>query len=1188
MSIMLMRIMWRSLLKRNGLQQYQRKAAVIIITSGIIKIRILTAKKSTYFYILNMRRSFLTAATVLLLLYNGLNAQESGFSSSSLLRQGRWFKIPVTKEGVYRIDYSTLRLKGIADPSNPRIFGNNAGQLSFYNNGSVPDDLREMAVYLNTGSDGTFNEGDYLLFYAQGTHRWNFDHRSGQYNFSRHHYSDTAWYFITSGQPGKRIINAVQPSQAPTHLSSGSDALFIHESENENLIRSGRDWFQPVSSQAALKIVPGFTGLITNETIKYRIRAAARSSYATGFDLYEGTSIRKNIVLQGVNMFNTTGIYAATADSAGEFLPLTAMPVYEIRFLNKGDQGARGWIDFITLQARISNSFNGQGVNVRDAKTIGNGAVTSFTVKTQQQGIIVWDITDPLSVKNIQFTREGDNISFRSRTDSLRMFHVFTIGNAVAADTWKPVPNQDIHGLSAADMVIITHPLFLPYAEKLAGIHLENSGLVTEVVTPAQVYNEFSGGVPDIAALRNYLRMKYLRQQGTSRPLKYLLLFGDGSFENKTPPPKNPNFIPTWQSPNSNVVVSSFTSDDFYGLLDDGEGEAEGTEDLGIGRLPVSDTVQAGIALEKIRRYLDPVNMGDWKNIICLVADDEDGNIHMTDAEGLSALIEERAPEYNISKIYLDAYRQTTTVNGQTYPDVNRAINDRINQGCLIFNFVGHGNETGLTHERVVKIEDINLWKNGGKLPLFITATCEFSRFDDIEVNPATREMTGKSSAGEIALLSRDGGAIALMSTTRLVFSAPNYFLNRNIFNCAFERDSLGKPMRLGDIIRIAKNNSGNGSNKRNFSLLGDPALMLGYPWHGRVVTDSINGVPLNEGIDSLKALSLVTVSGHIEDNHGESLNNFNGIVSPLVYDKDNSIRTIANDGGSVMEFRMRNNILFSGKTMARDGHFRFSFIVPRDIDYSFGNGKISYYASDGSRDMNGSTTSIVIGGFSGSAEGDTSGPEIKLYMNDTLFRDGGITDASPVLLAVIEDRGGINTTGSGIGHDLTGYLDSRNNSVVLNSYFENDFDNYSKGSVSYHLSGLAEGSHSFTVKAWDNYNNSSEETIHFVVESGGRFLLRDLINYPNPFTGETRITGQVNRPGEDYKASISIISLSGKLVKEIRTTMDIPGYVLPPVVWDGCDSAGHRVARGMYMYTVILTSRNGETCRASGRMIIL
>ena len=428
------------------------------------------------------------------------------------------------------------------------------------------------------------------------------------------------------------------------------------------------------------------------------------------------------------------------------------------------------------------------------------------------------------------------------------------------------IPNQNLHSSEPADMIIVTHPLFRAYAEKLADIHLNNSGLISQVVTPEQVYNEFSGGIPDIAAIRNFVRMKYQKQKGSNHPLKYLLLFGDGSYENKTLPPNNPNFIPTYQSQNSNVIVSSFTSDDFYGLLEDGEGEADGTEDIGIGRLPVSDTIQAGIILSKIKRYLDPANMGEWKNVICITADDEDGNTHMSDAEGLASILKDSVPSFNVEKIYLDAFRQTTTVNGQSYPDVNKAINDRINSGCLIFNYIGHGNENGLAHERVVKTEDINSWKNNGKLPLFITATCEFSRFDDIEINIITREMTGKTSAGEMVLLNKDGGGIALMSTTRVVYSAPNYFLNRNIFNCAFDRDESGNTLRLGDIIRIAKNNSGSGPNKRNFTLLGDPALKLAYPWHGKVITDSINNVSVSDNIDSLKALSLVTVAGHIED----------------------------------------------------------------------------------------------------------------------------------------------------------------------------------------------------------------------------------------------------------------------------------------------------------------------------------
>ncbi|HEX7494956.1 MAG TPA: type IX secretion system sortase PorU, partial [Bacteroidales bacterium] len=593
--------------------------------------------------------------------------------------------------------------------------------------------------------------------------------------------------------------------------------------------------------------------------------------------------------------------------------------------------------------------------------------------------------------------------------------------------------------------------------------------------------------------------------------------------------------------------------------------------------------------LTKIKRYLDPANMGDWKNVICLTADDEDGNTHMSDAEGLAAVLKDSVPSYNIDKIYLDAFRQTTTVNGKSYPEVNKAINDRINSGCLIFNYTGHGNESGLAAERVVKTEDINSWNNGGKLPLFITATCEFSRFDDIELNLTTRKMTPKISAGEMVLLNKDGGGIALMSTTRLVYSAPNYYLNKNIFNCAFNRDAAGNSLCLGDIIRIAKNNSGNGPNKRNFTLLGDPALKLAYPFYGKVITDSLNKVSVSEKIDSLKALSVITVSGHIEDAQGKQLNSFNGVVSPLIYDKETKIRTLANDGGPSMIFGLRNSILFSGKTMAKDGKFSFTFIVPRDIDYSFGSGKISYYANDDKQDMNGNFNEIIVGGFFNTVLTDNEGPEIELYMNDTLFRNGGITDINPRLLAILKDKDGINTTGSGIGHDLTGFLDNEpNNSFVLNSYYENDFNNYMKGRIIYDLPGLTAGSHSLTVKAWDNFNNSSEKSISFQVLSGEKFTLKNLFNYPNPFYNETNVTLEHNRPDNELKVLINIFNIDGRIIKIIKTNVLSSGYNLPPLIWDGKDDGGKKVGRGLYPYLVVVTNKNGETARISGRMIIL
>jgi len=1140
-----------------------------------------------------MNRIFLLIPAFILSVQCHLIAQpvKDSYASSSVLSSGTWFKMALLKDGVYRIDYSKLKQLGIAEPSNIRIYGSNFGQLSFYNDDPKPDDLSEIALSFETGSDGTFNEGDYILFYGQATGRWKYNTASGDFDYVRHIYSDTAFYFVTSGStPGRRILNSGEPSGSPDYFSSGSDALFIHEVDNENLIKSGREWYQQVSSLAGTTISPRFTDLVAGEKIRVRIRVLARAPVSTIFRFYEGSTLHKNIQVQAVNLSAYTGTYAQIADSSGTITPLSSSPDFEIRFFNNGEISAKGWLDFIELQARKKNIYNGQTTFLTDSRSVTPGRITEFAINSPAGNPFIWDITDPVNPYRITYLKNGGNLIFKASTDTLKSYVLFT-----AADYMTPVirpfplPNQDLHGSDPADMIILTHPLFRKYAEELAELHLSGSGLISRVVTPEEIYNEFSGGVPDIAAIRNFLRMKYLKQSGTLHPLKYLLLFGDGSYENKTFPPENHNFIPTYQSQVSHIVVSSFTSDDFYGLLEDGEGEATGTEDIGIGRLPASDTVQARILVTKIKRYLDPSNQGDWKNIICITADDEDGNTHMSDAEGLSAVLRDSVQSFNVDKIYLDAFKQVTSVNGQSYPDVVRAINNRINSGCLIFNYVGHGSENGLAHERVVKTEDINSWKNGAKLPLFITATCEFSRFDDVEKDIVTGEWIGKTSAGEMVLLNENGGGIALMSTTRVVYSAPNYFLNKNIYNYAFDRDSSGNVLRLGDIIRLAKNSSGSGANKRNFSLLGDPAVILAYPWHGCVVTDSINHISVTAGTDSLKALSQVTISGHIEDAFGSALEDFNGIVSPVVYDKVSSIRTLANDGGQTMTFDLRNNILFSGKTTATSGKFRFAFIVPRDIDYSYGTGKISYYANDSSRDMNGNYSEIIVGGFAVTTVIDTVGPDITLFINDTLFRNGGITDNNPRLLAIIEDKGGINTTGSGIGHDLTGYLDDdKNKSFVLNNYFENEFDNYMKGKIVYDLSDLTEGSHSLTLKAWDNYNNSSEKSILFIVETDGKFVLKNLLNYPNPVVNETRISAEHNRPDEVLEVTISIFDMKGSIIRIIKASGYSTGYQLAPVEWDGRSESGQRVGRGIYPYRVSVNTGSGESALASGRIIIL
>jgi hypothetical protein len=1125
----------------------------------------------------------------------GLRAQGTteSFAESSVLAFGKWFKMGVTSDGVYRINYSRLVALGLDDPSDPVIYCNNRGQLSYYNNDPGADDLAEVAIHLEKGNDGTFNEGDYLLFYAQGTHKWIYDEESGNYDFLRHNYSDTAWYFITSGNGrGKRIGPARMPDQPVNHSSNVSDVLFIHEYESENIIRSGREWYQPVGINGTVTFNPSFNNLVPGEEIRHTIRVLARASVQTIFRLREGETVHDALTLPSVTLSSSTGTYAQIATISGSHIPSSSSPVYEMKYFNNGEAGARAWVDYVRLHARRTNIYTGGQMNILDSRSVAPGRTTEFSIANTAQDVVIWDVTAPEKPEIVASSAfgSGGNVKFISGTESLKRFCAFTAAGAPSpAVITGMINNQDLHASGPADMIIVTHPLFREYADRLSAIHLSNSKLVSQVVTPSEIYNEFSGGITDLVAIRNFVRMKYLKQQETTRPLKYLLLFGDGSFENRTPPPDNPSFIPTWQTKNSNVYISSYTSDDFFGLLGDDEGEDYGTEDIGIGRLPVSDTVQAGIMVSKIDRYLNDPDMGSWKNVICLVADDEDGNIHMLDAEGLAKLIEEKSPSVNTDKIFLDAYPQVTTVNGQSYPAVNKAISDRVNSGCLILNYTGHGNEIGLAHERVVKPEDILSWQNGPRLPLFITATCEFSRFDNTDYNFVTGIRSGRNSAGETLLLRKDGGAIALMSTTRLAYSAPNYILNRNIYDAALEPDPEGRARRLGDIIRIAKNNSGSGTNKRNFMLLGDPALRLAFPWKGQVVTDSINGIAVTSATDTLKALSLITVSGRIESSPGQTAGSFNGTLATIVFDKEARMKTLANDGGPVMEFRKRNNILFSGKTRIVNGRFRFTFRVPREIDYSYGYGKISYYAFNEDTDMNGSFGNIIVGGFSGQTLADTTGPVIKLYFNDTLFRDGGITDASPRLLAIIEDEAGINTSGAGIGHDLTAYLDGdRNSSINLNSYYENDFESYSRGRIEYPFTELEDGAHTVTLKAWDNYNNSSEETITFIVKTDAGFILRNLINYPNPFMNETHITAGHNRPGEGISVTITIYNMAGGVIRILNEKLPTNGYQLPPVAWDGNDNSGNRAGKGLYLYKVTATTGKGETADISGRLIIL
>lgn len=1115
------------------------------------------------------------------------------YVNTSVLSTGTWHKVKIIDEGIYRIDFEDLSELGLGPGDEAALYSNNHGLLSYYNDDPYPDDLIKTAVFIERGNDGIFNNGDYILFYGNSPHRWKYDQVEDGYYFQRHYYSDTAVYFIKLNESPLEMSQQEDPG-SPDNISSYTDYLFIHEIEKQNIMKSGREWYEPLAAGLDYPIDPDLESYNIEDgaNLNYSIRVLGRSPDQSIIRLNNGSEVVSSLMIPAVNIYNTAGTYANPVEGQGEIDLSMDNPDISITFHNNGNITALAWLDYLVLQTRIENSFNDPGLDhfiIRDKSSLQQGTVTEFKLRSPFDGLIIWDISNEQARRSMQSTYSMNEYSFKAKTDSLKKFIAFRVEDALNPYIERePLANQDLHQPGQYDMIILTHPLFYSYASELANIHSVNDSYESIVVTPGEIYNEFSGGVPDISAIRNYVRMVYSRNKENDKTLKYLLLFGDGSYENKTLPPANPNFIPTYQSLNSWVKIQSFTSDDYYGLLDPREGEFDGYLDIGIGRLPVSDTLQARAMINKIIDYLNPDYMGPWKNIITMVADDEDNNIHMNDSDKLAELIESKEPSFNIEKIYLDSYKQVTSISGQSYPEAERAINDRINNGCLIINYSGHGNELGLAHERVVNTESINSWSNKGKYPAFVTATCEFSRFEDIQIDQGTGEISQKSSAGELVLLNPEGGAIALFSTTRIVFASHNYTLASHLYENAFNKDENGRGLTFGEIMRQAKVNTA-GDNKRNFTLLGDPALRLAWPWHGNIITDSINGKSVTTFNDTVMGLTELKISGHINDNSGNLMQSFNGFLYPSLFDKEYETTSLANDGGQPFDYMIRDRVLFKGKTEVINGKFSLSMFIPRDIDYTFGKGKISYFAAYGNSDHTGFYDNLIIGGLNNPAEADTTGPLIRLFLNDTLFRDGGITDTSPVLLAHLSDPASINTSGMGIGHDIVAIIDNESgNPLILNHYYENDLGTYESGKIVYPLADLAKGEHVISLKAWDNFNNSSIDSLMFFVRDEEGLVLNKLINYPNPFINSTKISLEHNRPDENIEISINIFSPNGRLVKTIKTSKPPGGYRISPITWDGRDNKGARVASGIYIYTVILKTGKNETARVSGRMMIL
>lgn len=1113
------------------------------------------------------------------------------YASESKLSSGKWYKIKVAESGMYKITYSQLVEMGFNNFSTIGIFGYGGSESKticdntpkIYANKYVDDVPERSIMKVDANNNGVFDSGDYILFYADGPHNIKYS-KNGKFSHDFHNYSDYSYYFVSDRGTWKKPV--ATPSEATSNVSVTSyDKYSFLEKDSISIVKTGRTfWWRCFDYYLTMNESITENNIVGDTATAY-FHFAAASANASHFDItINGVSVgRANIAATIANGNEAT--YSTNFRPSGNTMN------FGITFV-KGTSTAKGWIDYIGLKVRKNLVMEKGCISFRDLRSVGTGKIAEFSIGQASSNLVVWDISDRVNAKQIAGTFSSNTYKFKATADTLKEYIAFNPGYAFpspiysdATDIGK-IDNQNLHGLGNCDLIIITHPNFIAQANDLKRIHENNDNMKVIVVTPDKIYNEFSSGCPDICAMRNFIKMFYDRGTEATIP-KNVLLLGDGSYDNKTSDGSVSNFILTYQTVNSLTNTLSITCDDFFVCLDEGEGEIASTDkmDMGVGRMPVKTVEEASAAVEKIRTYYSSDSYGSWKNKATIIADDAENNeiVHQENAENMIAKQLEFSAQYlNIEKIYLDDYEQIYSASGSTYPDVNKAIIDNINNGTILVTWVGHGNPKAWAHESVFTLNSINSLQNKNKYPLIVTATCDYSPFDDHTF----------LSGGEQLFLSPNSGAIALFSTVRQVYSTKNEKLVTNfykyLFNSHIEENHGQKPATIGECVALGKNETGD-LNMRSFVLLGDPAITLTQPNYS-VKTTKINDIPVAEFNDTIGATGLVTIEGMIYDENDNPVPDFNGIVYPSVYDKRNTYTTKGNDGYAPLTYTAQRNMIFNGQSTVTNGKFKFSFIVPIDIAYYFDNGKISYYANDyTNKEASGYDKSIIIGGTDENGINDHEGPVIELYMNDESFIDGGIVNENPLLLAKISDESGVNTIGNGIGHDITMTLDGNAaEKKVLNKFYESEMDNYKSGSVSYPNSGLEIGQHTMTIKAWDVMNNSSENSIDFIVANSSEMVIDKIFNYPNPFTSHTSFYFGHNQPYENLDVIISIFTVSGKLVKTLEADMTCDGYLSQPIEWDGLDEYGDKIGKGVYVYKVKVKNSTGTTVEKFEKLVIL
>ena len=1092
---------------------------------------------------------------------------------NSVLSEGNWFKFSVDTTGVFKIDRTLLQEIGIAtnnlNPKKIHIYGN-GGELLPESNGAFRyDDLQENAIFVEGEEDNSFDANDYILFYAKGPHSWSVNTTSQEVTHKQNIYSDKAYYFITvNNEDGKRIQNAVPVSGTPvTEITTFNDYIF-YEKETSNLFATGRRWLGEefsLENQQTFEIP--FSNAVQNESLKIRVRAVGVSGLTS--------SMKVNVNTQELFSLNFLAISSDSNNMASDrigsenFSTTSSTVSVLLDYDNGGNPSARAYLDFIEISGKKQLISDGLQFSFRNFSAANTSGIIEYQLQNSQNISQIWEVTDHTNVTNVaNESSSSSNFSFKAVGGELKEYIVVSENDYYTPETVAnaSIENQNLHALKDINYLLITTSEFSEQAQRIANYHIENSEITAKVVLLDEIYNEFSSGSRDITGIRDFIRHIYNTNSTDSTKLKFVCFFGDASYDYKDRVASNNNVVPVYLASESFNLASSYVTDDFFAMLEENEGTMSSNHsmDVATGRIPVSTQQQASEIVDKILRDYNLDSYGDWRNTITLVADDIDEDVDINIQSGVEIIaddIKDNKPVFNVNKIYADSYVQQNSSGGEQYPRVKAAITSAIESGTLVFDYFGHGGENGFAQERFLDVPQIKGFQNENTLPLFISVTCSFSRFD----NPS------RISAGEFTLWNITGGAASMITTTREVFISVGQAFNKRLIASLLQFDN--EELSISESLVKTKNSY---SNFQKFFIyhFGDPVKKLAIPKPNVKIT-KMNGIDISQSLDTLKALSKVRFEGVVTDNSNNTLSDFNGNLSTTVFDKPIDKVTLDNDGfGIVNTFDSQESKLFRGLASVENGNFNFEFIVPRDVKVAYGNGKLSFYASNNVQDKAGFNNEVIVGGINENAPEDTIGPEIQLFMNDESFLDGANTNASPNLIAKLSDLSGINTSLTAVDHDIVGILDGdESNPIIMNNFYQTELDDFTKGKVIYRLRDLSVGQHTLKLKAWDTYNNSSESLLNFIVVSDTSITLDNVLNYPNPFVNYTEFWFNHNKPNEPLEVQVQIFTVSGKLIKTINQQVQTMGNLVRNIVWNGLDDYGNKLGKGVYIYKLKVTS---------------